>query len=147
MERQIETPVLTALLTGAIALFAVLANHRLSIVRENSALRMKFIATLHDAIATLSEPRNIAKDAFSLLEESFPAHHSTYLLALSACSPIQKYRLRKAWCTYYGDGADNQDWWLPNEYGTVVSNKLDNSEDNTRLLAIQRLETLIAICS
>jgi len=102
---------------------------------------------LHDAIASLSEPRNIANDAFSILEERFPFQHSVYLLALSACGPVKKARLRKAWCAYYGEeDADEQEWWLPNEYGTVLSNKLDNTEESTRSLAIQRLEALIAIC-
>lgn len=110
-------------------------------------MRRKFAATLHEAIAALAEPRNIAKDAFVILEERFPSQHSSYLLALSACGPIKKNRLQKAWRAYYSDeGADEQEWWLPNEYGTVLSNKLGNTEENTRLLAIQRLEALIAIC-
>ena len=138
---------LVALIAGAIALFGIFANHRLSLTRDNLAIRRKFTATLHESIAVLSEPRNIAKDAFSILEESFPVHHSAYLSALGASDPIRSCRLRKAWRAYYGEDTDNeQEWWLPNEYGTVLSNKLGNTEDNTRALAIARLQALIAIC-
>jgi hypothetical protein len=124
-----------------------MANHLLSIERENIVVRRKFIATLLDAISALAEPRNITKDAFVTLEQRFFSHHSAYHLALNACGPIRKYRLRKSWCDYYGaDETDEQEWWLPNEYGTILSNKLGNTADNTRSLAIKRLKTLIDIC-
>lgn len=110
-------------------------------------MRRKFAATLQEAIAALAEPHNIAKDAFAILEERFPTQHSSYLLALSASGPIKKIRLRRAWRAYYSDeGADEQEWWLPNEYGTVLSNKPGNTDENTRSLATRRLEVLIAIC-
>ena len=145
---KIETSLLLTLIAGAIALFGILANHRLSVERENIATRRKFATTLCDAIVTLSEPRNFGKDAFSILEDSFPIHHSTYLLSYSASGFLRKHRLSKAWRAYYGNEANGElDWWLPNEYGTIISNKLSNTTENTKSLAIQRLNNIIKICS
>ena len=82
-------------------------------------------------VALLSEPRNIGKDAFLLLEDAFPVQHTGYLSALGAMGLFGKWRLRKAWLAYYGD-ENEEEWWLPNEYGTLLSNKVENTAENTK---------------
>ena len=145
--RDLETPIQVALIAGAVALFGVLANHRLSVHRENAGALRKFAATLQESVAELAEPRNVGKDAFAVLEESFPVHHSGCVVALAAAGPIQRYRLRKAWAKYFGQGpTEDLEWWLPNEYGTILSNQLGNTAEGTRQLATERLNAIILIC-
>lgn len=145
---ELETPVLTALIAGAVALFGVLANHRLSVHRENAAALRKFAATLQEAIAALAEPRNVGRDAFAVLEARFPVQHSGYLIAFAAAGPLRRRRLLHAWNEYYGQGpTEDAEWWLPNEYSTVLSNQLANTSEGTRKLATERLENLVRVCA
>lgn len=145
---ELETPIVVALITGAIALFAILANHRLLKHRESNVFVLEFAATIQASLAALSETRNSGRDAFEVLETHFPTQHRAYLAAIASAGPIRQIRLRWAWKKYFGPQQENDpDWWLPNEYGTVLSNKSENSPESTRRVAIDRLKQILTVSS
>lgn len=144
---ELEMPVLAALIAAAIALFGILANHRLSVYRENAATVRTFATILQEAIAVLDEPRNTKKDAFAILEERFPVQYGAYLNAVGAAGLLRRACLRRAWREYYGqEAAEETEWWLPNEYSSILSNQLGNDPDSTRRLATSRLDKIIRAC-
>lgn len=138
---------MAALIAGAVALFAMFANHRLLRNRESNALSLEFAATIHASIAALSESRNSGRDAFEVLETHFPKQHRAYLAAIARAGPIRRFRLRWAWKRYFGTQEEDPNWWLPDEYGTVLSNRRENSPESTRQVAIDRLKQLLTACS
>lgn len=145
---EISTPILAALVAGGLGLFGVLANHRLTLHRDRMATLRSFARLLQEDLAALEEPRNNPKDAFSLLEQRFSTQYSSYITAIQAASPIQRIRMRKAWREYYGDETGEEaEWWLPNEYSTILSNQLKNTPENTKALARHRLGRLIRACA
>lgn len=135
----IVTSVLTALIVQIVA-------HRLARSRDKNADNKKFVALLNEAIANLSDPKNNQKDAYSILDDRFKSHHIIYLSILSIASPLTKLRLKWAWKIYFGDDGE-QEWWLANEYSALLSNKLSNNFENTRLLAKARISCLVKLCS
>ena len=105
-----------------------------------------FTDVLAADVKALNDPANIGRDAFSILEHRLTIHYRGFILAYNAADWITKFRLGNAWAEYYGEGGE-QEWYLPNEYSTLLSNQLKNTHENTKRLAVRRLNVLIKLCS
>ena len=108
--------------------------------------KANFISCLVEGIAALESVENISSDAFAILEERFDIQHKQFIDVYSKVDLVSKRRLRAAWKEYYGE-ENEQEWYLPNEYSVLKSNRLKNTAENTKKLAICRIKALVKICS
>lgn len=103
-----------------------------------------FINVLSDDIATLNAAGSDA-DAYAILQDRFVAEHNAFIHAIHVAGLLRKCKLKHAWQKYYGEEGE-QEWWLPNEYSAHMSNQLKNTNENTKSLAIHRLQSLVNSC-
>ena len=123
-----------AALIGVLGAFAVQRRNSRSSVLGN------FVSILSADIASLNASPD--RDAYSILETRFPIQHGAFIQTLQVTSLFDKSKLKRAWKDYHGKDGE-QEWWLPNEYSVISSNKLANTPEGTRRLAIHRLNAIL----
>lgn len=131
--------VLATLTTALVALYSLRRHMNAPAIRA-------FIECLAADIAALNDPSNGTNDAFTILEHRFTIHHQHFIPVYRAADWLLRMHLHKVWAEYYGE-ENEQDWYLPNEYSVLLSNQLKNTVENTKHLAIHRLQCLIKLCS
>jgi hypothetical protein len=136
-------PMLIAILIALIGALVTLSVRRRNI--DDSILR-EFVDLLSADIAALADFRNIKKDAFEILMDRFAIQHAGFIKVMTIPAYLRKRMVKQAWQNYYGEEGD-QDWWLPNEYSVLLSNQIKNTVENTKNLAIHRLQCLVKLCS
>ena len=109
------------------------------------ALKAEFANRLSKDIAILKSSDNIQMDAHSILKGSFDKQHAIYIKLRNSLDAPDKDRFNDAWQIYYGE-EDEQEWYLPNEYSTLLSSQLKNTSENTKQLAIGRIEKILRLC-
>lgn len=130
---------LASLIAALVALYGLRRHMNAPAIRA-------FIECLAADIAALNDPSNESRDAFTILEHRFVVHHQHFIPVYRAAGWLRRMHLRRVWTEYYGE-ENEQNWYLPNEYSVLLSNQLKNTAENTKQLAIHRLQCLIRLCS
>ena len=108
-------------------------------------LKAEFANCLSEDIAAIKSPNNIHLDAHSILERKFDKQHAIYIKLRNSLDAPDKDRFNEAWQAYYGEDGE-QEWNLPNEYSTLLSSQLKNTAENTKQLAVDRIEKILRLC-